>query len=104
MGNERCAGGVSMDDPHSLAPAVVDTVPGQLDAIRRRLDNGDARMTKIEAALAENTEITRDIRDAVTAGKVVTKVIKWVGALAVAASAIYAGFYQLTHGGRLPHQ
>lgn len=88
-----------------------DSVPGQLDAIRRRLDNGEARFMKIEegqaqlkTAMAENTEITKDIRDAVTAGRVATKVVKWVGGLAIAGSAIWASFYQLTHGGKLPHQ
>lgn len=90
------------DDLTPAPPA--NTVPGQLEAIRRRLDAGDHRMTAIERALAENTDITRDIRDAVTAGRVFTKVIKWVGVLAVAGSAIYAAVYQLTHSGRLPHQ
>ena len=89
----------------------VDSVPGQLDEIKRRLDEGDRRMGAIEFSVAENTVITRqvqtvtdEIRDAVTAGRVVTKVVKWVGALAIACSAIYAVIYQLTHGGRLPHQ
>lgn len=88
-----------------------DSIPGQLDAIRMRLDNGEARFVKLEAgqadlkkAMAENTEITKDIRDAVTAGRVATKVVKWVGGLAIASSAIWASIYQLTHGGKLPHQ
>jgi hypothetical protein len=90
--------------PPAEGPTLPDTVPGQLDAIRRRLDDGERRFDAIERAVSENTEITRDIRDAVTAGRVFAKVIKWVGAIAVACSAIYAGLYQLTHSGRLPHQ
>jgi hypothetical protein len=78
------------------------TVPGQLDAINLRLEAGERRMRKIELAVAENTEITRDIRDAVIAGRVATKVVKGIGALAVAGSAIWAVVYQLLHNGQLP--
>lgn len=81
-----------------------DTVPAQLDAIRGRLDSGDKRFESIERALAENTEITKDIRDAIVAGRVATKAVKWLGALAIAGSAIYAAAYQILHNGKLPHQ
>lgn len=64
----------------------------------------DDRLTVLERLVQENTEMTKDIRDAVTAGRVATKVIKWAGAIALASSAIYAAVYQATHGGKLPHQ
>lgn len=73
------------------------TLPGHLDALHVRVE-------RIEAAVAENTEITKSIRDAQIAGRVVTKAVKVVGALAIAGSAIYAAAYQLLHGGKLPHQ
>lgn len=92
---------VTLVEPHLRAEAE-DSVPGQLDGIRSRLDLGDQRMGQIELALKDNTEITRDIRDAVTATRVATKVIRWLGALALACSALYAAIYQATHDGKLP--
>lgn len=37
------------------------TVPGQLDSINARLDDGDQRMARIESQVAENTAITRRV-------------------------------------------
>jgi hypothetical protein len=93
-----------------------DSVPGQLDAIRERLDHGDRRMKAIEHAVAENTRITRDgarqtnenaevledIRSAQVAGRILTKGIKWLSAATIAVSAVWALIYQATHGGKLP--
>lgn len=79
-----------------------DTVPGQLDGIRKRLDRGDLRFEKLERAVRENTEITKDIRDAVVAGRVATKFIKWLGAVALACSALWALFHQVSDGGHPP--
>lgn len=72
-----------------------DTIPGQLEEIRERLDEGDRRMLGIESQVAENTALTRentritvesaevvkDIRDALVFARVGTKIIKWLGAL-----------------------
>ena len=97
--------------------SAMDSVPGQLDeiklrldkgelrraelvrsidAVNARLDAGDRRMHAIEFAVAENTVITkemadatRDIRDAVVAGRVANRVVRWLGGLAAALSAMY---------------
>lgn len=69
-----------------------DSIPGKLDALT-------ARVGKIEVAVAENTELTRDIKDLLTAGKVMSKIIKWMGGLAAAGSAIWAAFH-LGSGGK----
>lgn len=88
----------------------------KLESVSARLDAGDLRMRLIEHSVAENTVITKemsgtvnDIRDIVEAGKAVTlvgrgatRIIKWIGAIALAGSAIYALVYQLTHNGKLP--
>ena len=50
----------------------------------RRLDHGEQRMSAIERALDENTSLTREIRDAVTAGKWITRALRWAGGIAVA--------------------
>jgi hypothetical protein len=60
------------------------------------------RLEKIEQSVAENTELTRGIRDVLVASRVLTKVIKWVGAVAVAASGVYVLAYQVFHNGGLP--
>lgn len=73
----------------------IDTVPGQLDALSQRV-------SKLEIAVAENTDLTRDIRDALVAGKMATKAVRWFGAMAAAGIAIYAAIYQLLHHGKPP--
>jgi hypothetical protein len=72
-----------------------DTVPGALDDIK-------ARVARLETAVAENTELTRDVRDMLTAGRVMVKAAKVAGAVAAAGSALWVAFYQVTHGGHPP--
>lgn len=69
-------------------------------------------------AIAENTAITLETKQGVDeivgilkAAKGAIKVLgwvaaiaKWVGIIAVAASALWALWYQATHGGDLPHK
>jgi hypothetical protein len=87
-----------------MNPQDEETIPGALDAIRKEQHRTEVRLTALEQAVEDNTQLTREIRDAVTAGRVATKVVKWLGGLAIALSALYALYYQLTHDGRLPHQ
>jgi hypothetical protein len=86
-----------------------ETIPGALDGIRQRLGGterrvGDIeqRMAGMETLLTENTAVTREIRDVVTAGRVFTRVFKWAGSIALAAGALWAAWYQITHDGQLP--
>lgn len=105
----------------------VETIPGQLDAIRADLDAGRERFEGIEKALAENTALTKTVADqlaqhselladiaraqvfARTVGRVVAwvgrstkRVVVTLGALAGAAWALWTAFYALTHGGKGP--
>lgn len=58
------------------------------EATVKRLDHMDRRMAGLEAGVAENTELTRGIRDAITAGRVASVAMKWVGgAIVTVASA-----------------
>ncbi len=73
------------------------------------MDAGAKRMAAIEKALAENTEITEQIRDFLAAFRGGFRVLgwlgsgaKWVGGLAGAAVAIYSAVYAITHNGNLP--
>lgn len=53
------------------------------DANAKQLDRMNARMAKLEAAVEENTELTRGIRDAITAGRVATTAVKWLAGLVI---------------------
>lgn len=81
----------------------------KLDAIHARLNCGDARMTRIEARIEENTDLTRDIRNLMDAGRAGLRVLEWLGKaarwagiLATACMAIYVAIYTITHDGRPP--
>ncbi len=69
----------------------IDSMPGKLDALTERV-------VHIERAVAENTEITRDIRDALVAGRVAGKVIKWAGGIAGGIVAMWAAWHQFNGG------
>ena len=90
-------------------PGEDETIPGALDGIRirqlvtaSRVDAVERRLGTMETLLTENTAITRDIRDAMVASRLITRVIRWLGGLALAGSAIYAAWYQFLHRGQLP--
>jgi hypothetical protein len=78
-----------------------DSVPGKLDALKSRVNDMDGRLTSVEKQLAENNEMTReirtiipvvnDIREAQVAKKWIGKRIEGAGALSGAAAKIAAG-------------
>jgi hypothetical protein len=79
---------------------VDDSIPGKLDALAGRVGAVEdsvilvkKSVSSIETAVQENTELTRDIKDLLTAGKVMTKVIKGAGAIAAAGTAIWAALH-----------
>lgn len=81
----------------------------RLSAIERRLDAGSKRMDLQDGLLAENTEITRDIRDLLTAARLGLKVLgglgavaRWLGYLGAGGAALYTLWHMATHGGRPP--
>lgn len=78
-----------------------ETIPGQLVEIQARLDDGDARMTRIESSLEANTAVTTDIKDILEAGRLGLKVLgwigaaaKWVGLVAAGGAALWGFFHQ----------
>lgn len=54
-----------------------------------QLGKFDDRMNGFEVKLDANTEITSGIRTAMSAGKVFTGVVKWLGAMAIAVGSIW---------------
>jgi hypothetical protein len=90
--------------PPAAAAAGAD-VPTRLASIEHRLGMGDERMASIERELASNTEVTREIRDLMTAARVGFRVLgglgtaaKWLGGLATAGLAIWALWQSIRHG------
>jgi hypothetical protein len=69
----------------------------------------DKRLDAIETSLEENTQITTEVRELLTAFKGGMRVLgwlgtfaKWAGGIAGACVALYSAWYALTHGGDLP--
>lgn len=57
----------------------------------KRLDVGEKRMAGIEGQLVINTELTKEIRDAVVTAKVMSRFVRWAGGIIAALAAIWAG-------------
>lgn len=67
---------------HHLASQIAELSLRQ-DASIKRLAHIDSRIAAIEAAVQENTDLTRGIRDAITAGRVASAAAKWLAGLVV---------------------
>jgi beta-phosphoglucomutase-like phosphatase (HAD superfamily) len=50
------------------------------------------QLNLIQQAVAENTNLTRDVRDAITAGKVAGRLVRWMAATIVTLSAAWLAF------------
>lgn len=81
----------------------------QLAAGRRRMEALERGQHEMRKELRENTRITQEIADVMTAGRVGLKVlggigtvVKWLGVLAAGALAIWTFLYAATHGGATP--
>lgn len=68
----------------------LESIPGELDAIKKRMDKGDERMTRIEASIAENTEVTKEVRDLMIAGRFLRRVLVFWAPFAAAITALVA--------------
>ena len=74
-----------------------------------RFDKIELRLGLVEGQITTNTELTKEIRDAIVAAKMGFKVIggigqivKWAGIISAAALSIYAAIFALMHGGASP--
>lgn len=71
-------------------------VEDQLVVVSQRLDRGDHKfdemrdeVTKLKAEMQVNTEVTMEIRDIVTSFRTLSRFAKWVGGMAITATAVY---------------
>lgn len=83
-----------------------ETIPGQLDGLRDRIEQVETDVRAVKKTLDENTTITRstadvvnEIRDYQTAARVVRKAVIWLGGLAGAAVTIWQMVEQFAHRG-----
>ncbi len=81
----------------------------RISAIEARLKKGDERMGAIETELAENTTVTKEIKDMLDMARAGLKVLggigsaaKWLGALAAAIVAIWTFIHTIKNGGPPP--
>lgn len=81
----------------------------RVTAIEACLSQGTERMGAMQTELTANTATTTEVRDILGAARGFFKfcssagtVIKWVGGLAGAATAIYVALYTVLHGGQPP--
>jgi len=58
-----------------------------------------AHVKLLQSEMVENTQITTTVRDTITAGRIATQVIKWVGGFAIALAGIYGAWLTFRHGG-----
>lgn len=107
-----------MNDP-------TETIPGQLDEIKKRLDAGELRMNEADKAriamsvkidatvnkldahdlkldtiisgLAENTAISNTVKDALTTARVGRTVLIWAAGIAGAAVSLWTAVQALGH-------
>jgi hypothetical protein len=93
-----------------------ETIPGTLEQIKKqsllnamrleRLELGHRALVRgqdrIAMQMAENTKITSEVKDLLTAGRIGTQFIKWTGIVAGAMSAIWIAVYQIFHHGKTP--
>lgn len=94
--------------PSGASNDPIDRLLGELQEIRRRLDDGARRMDAMEQSIKDNTDITSWIRDAIAAAKVGFKVLgglglaaKWLGIVAGAATTVW-GFISIIKSGGVP--
>lgn len=66
----------------------------KIETRQQEMDDGQLHIIKL---LERNTEITEEIRDLRTTGKVITKVVIWFGGIAAAVTA-FVGLYFATWG------
>ncbi|QOR55297.1 MAG: hypothetical protein SHS37scaffold220_66 [Phage 67_12] len=108
-----------VEQPIADAPAgAAASYEAAIAAIHERLEQGSDRMDRIEASMADNTDMTRDVHEVILAarsgfaaiakfgrglaitGGWIAKAARWLAPVVVAVVAIYHGVQTLLHGGK----
>lgn len=81
----------------TLTTQTAELVVVQRELAKRSTESED-RMRRIEKKIDDNTAITEGVRDVLTAGRVATQVIKWLGIVGGAVAGIWAAVLALKGG------
>lgn len=83
--------------------ARLDQLAAMVKALSEKFDAMQSETKALREELAENTEITKQLRDVGTFVRVGTKVLKWLGVIAIAIGSLVAG-WKMTMSGHTPMQ
>lgn len=76
----------------------LDQLAAMVQELVKKVDNLQDEIGKQRDELAENTEITKQLRDVSTFVRIGTQVLKWVGVVAIAIGSLVAGWKMATSG------
>lgn len=76
----------------------IDTLHTIQAETSNRVGKIQGQMTTVRQELAENTEITKHLRDASAFVRVGTAVLKWVGVIAIAVGSVIMGWKMMAGG------
>ena len=76
----------------------IDQLTALVQELVKKVDGLQEEITQQRTELAENTEITKQLRDVSTFVRVGTKVLKWLGVIAIAIGSLVAGWKMATSG------
>lgn len=75
-----------------------EQLASMVQALSDKFDAMQADTKKMRDELAENTEMTKQLRDVGTFVRVGTQILKWIGVLAIAVGSLVAGWKMATTG------
>lgn len=87
--------GIQLQNNIGALAGVVENLAGKVGAV-------DTRMAGMETSQKTNNDMTAKILTVVSGGKLIVGIIKFLGVVAVPATAIYTLWYVVTHGGAPP--
>lgn len=93
---------MTTDDEHMLIRMLrqhIDDTTAWRTAQAVRLDQIERSHREMRVELATNTEITAAVRDAYTAGRVATRIVKWVGGVALAIGSVWWAVKEIFNAG-----
>lgn len=93
---------MTTDDEHILIRMLrqhIDDSSKWRDSISERIDKLERQQGEMVGELATNTQITSAVHDAYTAGRVATRIVKWVGGVALAIGSIWWAVKEISHAG-----
>ena len=90
MGDQTSIRLAGDDEPQPTHGQILAALPrGQQEASEWR-NSAEQRFTTLETLMSENTDMTRDIKDNLRAGRLVLSTAKWISAAIISVAATWA--------------